>query len=109
MAEQKFQLQEGVTGKYLVNPSFLGGRKLIFPLQHIHKVAHKPAHELTLEEIDRLVAAGAVKGIFTLKAKTVAAIQPEKEAAEAPAETAGEATDEKPKRNYRRRTILSES
>lgn len=105
MAENKHKLQEGVAGKYLVNPSFLGGRKLLFPRQHVHGVAHKPLHELTLEEVDRLLAAGVCKDIFQLKNNTPPAPveTPEPVVTPEPEEIV------KPKRTYRRSQQLSES
>lgn len=108
MAKSEFKLQEGVTGKYLVHPSFLGGRKLLFPKQHVHGVAHKPLHELTLEEVDRLLAAGVCTDIFQLK----------KNIKTAPVETTEPLVEKevvnpeeivKPKRNYRRSQQPSES
>ena len=68
---KKFSLQPEVAAKYDCPENFLPGGKLVFPFPKKHNVANKPAHELTLAEVDKLVAANAVNGVFTLK--TVAA------------------------------------
>lgn len=71
------QLTPDVEKKYSCAPGFLGGQKLVFPKQAKHGVAHKAAHELTMEEVDKLFEAGAVKGVFTLKTAPAASAKAE--------------------------------
>lgn len=61
------QLDAEVAKKYNCNPSYLYGGNMVWDKQSKHSVANKPVHELTVEEVDVLVAAGAAKGVFTLK------------------------------------------
>ena len=65
-------LKAEVAAKYSCPANFLAGGKLVFPFPAKHGVSNKPAHELTLEEVDKLYAAGAVKGVFTLLPTTSA-------------------------------------
>jgi hypothetical protein len=44
-----------------------GNQKQVWPKRTIHGVPAKKLAELTVEDVDKLVAAGAVKGIFQLK------------------------------------------
>lgn len=75
----KQKLQPDVAAKYDVKENFLYGQKLVFPSKD-HGVANKPAHELTVQEVDALIAAGVAKGIFTLKEVKPAAKAPKPEA-----------------------------
>lgn len=68
MSDKTFALNADVAKKYDIVPNFLSGNKLLFPFQNKHGVKPKPAHLLTLAEVDALYAANAVKGVFTLKA-----------------------------------------
>lgn len=62
-----FVLKPEVAAKYDVHPSVLKGQKLVFSHTIKHGVPNKSAHDLTLDEVDKLYAAGAVNGLFTLK------------------------------------------
>lgn len=62
-----YALQPAVAAKYIAHPSFLDGRKLLFPHTNKHHVANKPAHELTVEEVDKLMEHKALEGVFSLK------------------------------------------
>ena len=65
-----FALKPEVAAKYNFPANNLKGQKLVFLKTNIHGVDNKPAHELTLEEVDKLYAAGCVTGLFTLKTGT---------------------------------------
>lgn len=60
----KFQLKPEVAEKYNCTDAFLNGQKLVFPTAAVN---NKKAHELSLEEVDKLVSLGAVNGIFSPK------------------------------------------
>lgn len=73
MAKDKQNLSPEVAAKYAVtSESFLYG-KCNFPYYKKHGVDAKLLSELTLAEADALFAAGAVKGVLTLKEAAQAA------------------------------------
>jgi hypothetical protein len=63
----KRELQPEVAAKYNINDVYLNCNKLQFPHQKLHGIGAKPASQLTLAEVDKLVECGAVDGVFTLK------------------------------------------
>lgn len=70
---EKKTLNADVAAKYDCVENFLYGQKLVFPFSAKHGVKNKPAHELTVAEVDKLMEFNAVKGVFTLKVKPAAA------------------------------------
>lgn len=64
--DETAELQYAWSGKYKCLIKF-AGQKQVWPKRNIHGVAAKKMRELSLADVDALVAAGAVKGIFELK------------------------------------------
>lgn len=62
----KHELQNKVAAKYICLIPF-AGQKQVWPKRNIHHVAAKKMSELTVEDVDALVKAGAVNGVFKLK------------------------------------------
>lgn len=59
----------------------LNGQKCLFPHSSKHGVGNKALHTLTVTEVDALMEAKAVEGVFRLKGPGAPAAKPVKETA----------------------------